>query len=142
MQNNLLIILAIFFIIICITSGMIINIKGEKQEILNQNKEYEKYINKNIYGTDLATLIGKAINENNKNNIPKDENGYYIENEQNSIKIYLNMKTVENTYTMEEIYKGEIINFVKNFNIIQFRCTNITYHKKTGKIAKLIFQEL
>ena len=127
MQNNLLIILAIFFIIICITSGMIINIKGE---------------NKNIYGTDLATLIGKAINENNKNNIPKDENGYYIENEQNSIKIYLNMKTVENTYTMEEIYKGEIINFVKNFNIIQFRCTNITYHKKTGKIAKLIFQEL
>lgn len=142
MKQTFLVILAIFFIIICLISAELINIQAEKKEIEKQNSEYEKYLNQKILGTDLATLISKVVDQNEKNNIPKDEKGYYIENSKNSIKIDLKMVTIEKTYPMEEIYKGEIAKFVQNFNLIDFKCTSIQYHKKTGKVSKLIFEEL
>ena len=51
------------------------------------------------------------------------------------------MITIDNTYPMEEIYNNEVSNFVKNFNSINFLCTDIEYHKKTGKISKILFEE-
>ena len=59
-----------------------------------------------------------------------------------SIKIDLKMITVEKTYPMELIYKNDVTNFVKNFNVILFKCTNIEYHKETGKVSKLIFEQI
>ncbi|MDO5555298.1 MAG: hypothetical protein Q4G09_01170 [Clostridia bacterium] len=142
MRNSLLIILAILFITICLTSILVINAQSNKNQILQENSRYEKYLNKQIIGTELATLISKVVDENEKNNIQKDENGYYINNNKNSIKIDLKMITVDKTYPMEEIYKNEITKFVQNFNLIEFKCTNIEYHNKTGKIAKLTFEEI
>lgn len=142
MDRTLLIILAIFFITICVVSGILINKNSEKQEIQKQNNMYEIYLNKEILGTDLATIISKVVNENEKNRIQKDENGYYIENDENSIKIDLKMITIDKTYQMEEIHSGKIVNFVKHFDSIKFKCTSIEYHKKTGKIKKLVFEEL
>jgi len=43
---------------------------------------------------------------------------------------------------MEEIYNNKITSFVQNFNFISFKCTRIEYHEKTGKISKLVFEEL
>lgn len=74
MKQQLLIILATFFIIICIVCTVLINIQTEKNSIKNENSELEKYINKEIIGTDLATLISKAIDKNEKNGIQKDKN--------------------------------------------------------------------
>lgn len=74
MKQQLLIILATFFIIICIVCTVLINIQTEKNSVKNENSEFEKYINKEIIGTDLATLISKAIDKNEKNGIQKDEN--------------------------------------------------------------------
>lgn len=142
MKNTLLLILAIFFIIICIISGLLININSEKEAIKKENAQYEKYLNKEILGTELATLISKVTDQNEKNDIKKDEKGYYINNNENSIKIDLKMTTVNRTYPMEEIYNNQIINFVQNFNLIKFKCTNIEYHNATGKISKLVFEEL
>ena len=142
MKQQILIILAIFFIIICVICGVLINIQSEKNIIKQENKEYEKYIDKEILGTDLATLIGKAVNTNEKNNISKDDNGYYIDNGKNSIKIDLKMTTLDKTYPMEEIYSKQITKFVQNFNLIKFKCTNIEYHEDTGKVSKLVFEEL
>lgn len=142
MKNTLLLILAIFFIIICIISGLLININSEKEAIKKENAQYEKYLNKEILGTELATLISKVTDQNEKNNIKKDEKGYYINNNENSIKIDLKMTTVDKTYPMEEIYNNQIINFVQNFNLIKFKCTNIEYHNTTGKVSKLVFEEL
>ena len=142
MKNTLLLILAIFFIIICIISGLLININSEKEAIKKENAQYEKYLNKEILGTELATLISKLTDQNEKNNIKKDEKGYYINNNENSIKIDLKMTTVDKTYPMEEIYNNQIINFVQNFNLIKFKCTNIEYHNATGKVSKLVFEEL
>lgn len=142
MKQSLLIILAIIFIVICIVSGAIINLRAENKEINKYNLEYEKYLNKEVLGTEIATLISKVIDQNERNNIQKDENGYYTNNNQNSIKIDLKMITIDKTYPMETIYNNQITNFVQNFNQIKFKCTKIEYHEQTGKISKLIFEEL
>jgi hypothetical protein len=141
-RNAILIVLAIFLIIICVTCGFLINLKAEKAQIKKENLEYEQYLNKEILGTELATLISKATDKNERNNVQKDTKGYYISNGENSIKIDLKMTTIDKTYPMEEIYKNKIAAFVKNFNIINFKCTNIEYHKETGKVSKMLFEEL
>ena len=33
------------------------------------NKEYEKYLDGQIYGADIATIINKAVNQNEKNGV-------------------------------------------------------------------------
>ena len=142
MKNTFLITLAIFFIIICITCTILINLRAEKSQIKKENMEYEKYLDKQILGTELATLISKVIDKNEKNNILKDGKGYYINNGQNSIKIDLKMNTIDKTYPMEEIYNNKITLFVENFNFINFKCINLEYHEKTGKVSKLVFEEL
>lgn len=142
MRNSILIILLIFFIVICLVSGFIINIQSEKKQIIQENRQYETFLDKEVLGTDLATLISKVIDQNEKNNIQKDEKGYYVENNQNSIKIDLKMTTIDKTYPMEQIYNNEIARFVQNFNFIKFKCTNIEYHEKTGRVSKLVFEEL
>lgn len=142
MKRTLFVVLAVIFIIICITCTFLINLKAEKTEIQKENIEYEEYLNKQILGTDLASLISKVVDKNQKNNIQKDEKGYYINNGENSIKIDLKMTTIDKTYPMEEIYNNKITSFVQNFNFISFECTSIEYHEKTGKVSKLVFEEL
>ena len=142
MKKSFFIASAIFFIIICIICTFLIDLRAEKSQIKKENMEYQIYLNKEIYGTDVASLINKAIDQNEKNNVQKNEKGYYINNEQNSVKIDLKMTTIDKTYAMEEIYQKDITKFVQNFNLIKFKCTSIEYHQKTGRISKLIFEEL
>jgi len=142
MKKTFFIVAAIIFIIVCITYTFLIELRAEKAQILKDNMQYEQYLNKQILGTELATLISKVVDLNQRNDVPKDEKGYYINNEQNSIRIDLKMTTIDKTYPMEEIYNNKITSFVQNFNFISFECTSIEYHKKTGRISKLVFEEL
>ena len=141
MKKSFLLILAIIFIIICIISLNLINLQNEQKRIKSKNEEYEKYLNKKILGTELASLISKVVDQNERNGVLKDENGNYISNEKNSIKIDLKMTTIDKTYPMESIYNSKMINFVQNFNTIQFMCTNIEYHKNSKLVSKLVFEE-
>lgn len=142
MKKAFLLITAIILIIIFCILGYILQKRSEINEINYYNKQYQIYLNKEVYGTEVATIINKAIEQNEENEISKDENGYYIENDTNSIKIELKMITIEKTYQMETIYNNKMENFIKNFNIILFKCTNIEYHKKTGKISKITFEQI
>lgn len=142
MKKTFFMLLLTFCVITFIICLNIINIRSEKNEIKKENMQYEKYLNKEILGTELATLINKVIDQNEKNDVQKDEKNYYIDNGENSIKIDLKMITIDKTYPMEEIYNKKIANFVQNFNLIEFKCINIEYHKNSGKVAKLIFEEL
>ena len=58
------------------------------------NGSYEKYVDKEILGIDLASLINQVVNENEKNDVQKNQNGYYIDNGIDSIKIDLKMITI------------------------------------------------
>lgn len=142
MKQSFLLILATIFIIICVVCIILINVQAEQKSIKQANSEFEKYLNKEVLGTEVATLISKVIDQNEKNSVLKNDKGYYIENDENSIKIDLKMTTINKTYPMEAIYNNGMISFVENFNLINFKCTSIEYHKKTGKISKLVFEEL
>lgn len=142
MKKTFLIICIPIAIIIFSICGLLITKNTTNRIIKTKNSEYEYYLGRTVYGTDVTTLINKAINENEQNNIQKDERNYYIENNENSIKIELKMILTGKTYPMEEIYNNDITRFVQNFNLIQFKCTSIEYHKNTGKVKKLVFEEV
>lgn len=142
MEKSFFILTAIILIVTFMALGFILQKRSNQDEIKAYNKNYEYYLNKNVYGTEVATLINKVVESNERNNVPKDDNGYYIDNNTNSIKIDIKMITIEKTYPMELIHNSNIENFVKNFNVILFKCTNIEYHKQTGKVSKLVFEQI
>ena len=142
MKKTLLVLIILFFTTASSSYLLLTNIQNEKRNTENENSIYEEYAKKEIYGLDLATLINKAVDKNEKNKIAKDEKNYYIENDTNSLKIEIKMHTVDKTYAMEEIYNNNITEFVKYFNLEEFRCIDIKYHKATGKVAKMVFEEI
>lgn len=140
MKKNIIIIslILIIIIIICLV-GINVNSKTNKG-IKQQNKQYEDYLENEIYGTDVVTLINKAISNNEANQVSKNEKGFYISNQQSSIMVELVMiideeKGETKTYKMEAISKVGITDFIKNFNTARFKCTKKEYHNATGKIA-------
>lgn len=142
MNKSLLILLSLILIIIFSICGFLVTKNTTLRQTKKENSMYEYYLGKTILGTDVTSLMNKAIDQNEQNNIPKNEKGYYIENNENSIKIELEMITIEKTYPMEEFYKNDMTNFVENFNTIKFECTSIEYHEETGKISKIKFKQL
>lgn len=142
MKKLLIILIILFLIIVFSIYALKINKESEARSLKKYNLEYEEYLNETIYGTDLATLINKAVNLNENNKIEKDENNYYIENEENSLKIEVKMTITKKTYPMEEIYNKDTAEFVKYFNTEKFKCTSIKYHKKTEKVSRLIFEQI
>ncbi len=139
MKKNVLIICIILLIMIIIAVTFL-SINAKRLTVVKQlNQEYEKYMNKEIYGTDVITIINKAIDNNQSNNVITDESGRYISNDQNSIIVELVMITNEEkqqttTYRMETISKVGVSEFIANFNTAKFKISKIEYHKQTGKI--------
>lgn len=142
MKKLLFILLTLFVMIIFSIYVLFMNKEAQSNTLKNYNSEYEAYLNNEIYGTELATLINKVTNINETNKIPKDKKNHYIENEENSIKIEIVMLLTEKTYPMEEIYNTDTAEFVKYFNLEKFKCTKIEYHNKTGKIKKMLFEQI
>ena len=139
MKKAVIIVSVILLILIIICFMGVSANKTNMQAIKKENKSYEQYQNKEIYGTDVVSLINKAFNENKNNNIELDENEKYIQNETNSINIEVVLITNEEklettTYSMETIQKVGISEFISNFNTAKFRITKLEYHKKTGRI--------
>lgn len=143
MKKTLTCLIIIFVVAIIIITTYISqnNIKLAKIKEINQN--YEIYLNKEVFGTDVITVINRAINDNEKNNIKKDNNGFFIENDTNSIKVELVMISEDNkqTYQMETLQKVGLSGFIKNFNLINFKCSKIEYHNKTNLISKIVFEQ-
>lgn len=147
MKKQFIFLIVIVLVIVIIISVNILQKRKEEMTLQSFNAEYEQYLNKEIYGIDIATLINKAIDNNKKNNVEKDEKGFYIDNEQDSILIDIVMITNEEkqettTYKMETIEKVGILAFLSNFNLTTFKGSNVEYHEQTGKISKITFEQL
>lgn len=134
------------FILLSIVLVIIICIYMNYRELLSKqtdakqfNQAFEFYNKESIYGTDVTTVINKAIDNNEKFNIPKDENGVYKADDKNSIKIYVYMLINETTYPMESFINLGLNEFTRNFGEIRFECTDVKYHQSTGKIAEMTF---
>lgn len=130
-------------LILIISVSLIENSKN-LSNIKAYNKQYEEYYQKTVYGTDVMTLINRATDQNLRNEIEKDEKGYFIENDINSIKLEIKLLSEEKllTYQMETLMNVGLEGFVKNFNLIKFKCTQIEYHNSTKKIKKIVFEQI
>ena len=138
--------IALFFLIIIVIvvgiSYMYLNYKANYYQAKKANMEFESYYNQEIMGTDLTTIINKAVDNNQNNNVQKDEKGKYINNDNNSINIDIKMLDVDETYSMETFFNGGMEKFVEHYGIIQFKCTKIEYHKETNKVKYMLFEQI
>ena len=135
---------AILVLIFCIVVLAIVvnfnNYQKNQRQIDNFNREFEEYNKEDVPGVDITTLINKAISNNEKYGVQKDENGLYINDGKNSIQIYIPRIINGQTYPMENINKLGMDSFTSYFGVIKFKCTNISYHEETSKIASMTFE--
>lgn len=143
-MKKIIIILIIIAIIIIAPLMMLINkYKAERNEVKKFNSQFEQYNNQKIYGTTIGSLINYAINNNKNYNIEKDENGTYIDDNKYCIRVEIKMPSVEENdkiinYSMETISYLGTERFVINFNLLEFKCEEITYNSY-GRVSKLVF---
>lgn len=144
-MKKILICLIIVLVTITIVVSMWISSNNTKlAKIKENNQKYEIYLDKEVFGTDVTTVINRAIDDNERREIPKDEKGFFIQNDTNSIKVELIMLNGDNkeTYQMETLNKVGLSGFIKNFNLINFKCSKIEYHDKTKLISKIVFEQI
>ena len=148
MKRNLIILISVLLIVCVFVVYFVINYRNMQIDAQANNKEYITYKDKTIVGTTLVSLINKTVDNNEKNNIEKDEKNTYIENDKNSVKIYIYFldlekedKYIETPYTMEQIYNNDTDNFIKLYGTSNFYCSNIDYHEKTGNVKSLTFEQ-
>lgn len=141
-MKKLAIFFAIIIIIICGISYIYLNYKAEYNISKKANLEFEKYLNEEVYGADLATIINRAVDNNQQNEVERNNKGIYINNDKNSISIEIRMIDNNSIYQMETIYNGGIQNFVNYYGNIKFKCTEIKYHNSTNKVKYLLFEQI
>ncbi len=142
MKKNIILLSIVVVIIVAVVSFNYINYTKQHNEILKYNLEYENNYQKEIYGIDLTTIINKVINNNEKNNVEIGQDKKYINNETNSINIEIKIIDTDEIYSMETLYNGGMEQFVQYYGNIQFKCTKIEYHKKTGRVSYLYFEQI
>lgn len=141
-MKKIIILLSVVIIIIAVVAFNYMSYQKEHNNTLKYNLQFEENYQKEIYGIDLTTIINKVINNNEKNNVEIGQDKKYINNETNSINIDIKMTDTDKIYSMETIYNGGVEQFVQHYGNIQFKCTNIEYHKKTGKVSYLYFEQI
>lgn len=142
MKKNLFVILGIFIIIVAILSYLYYNYAKISIIAQQKNKEYETYTENDILGSSLMTLINKAMDQNEKNEIVKDSKKLYKENEENSIRIEVKFSESDKTFPMESILSLGSEQFIKNYNSMSFKCTKKEYHEKTKYIKYMLFEQI
>ena len=115
MKQKLIIIVLIFLFIILLLTYTIYHQQMINQEASKNNKEIEKYTKNEITGTDLITVINKAIDKNEYNGVSKDNSSKYISNDTNSIKVEVKFLEKEENVSMESIYNLGIEEFIKYY---------------------------
>ena len=136
---------AIFFIIIiliiCAIFAMYKSYKANYNISKKSNLSFEKYLNEEVYGSELATVINRAIDRNEKNEVEKNNKGIYQNNDTNSINIEIKMLDDDTIYQMETFYRGGIQNFINYYSNIKFKCVDIKYHSSTNQVKYMLFEQ-
>ena len=142
MKKIIICILSIFLIIICIVVYGVYQKNENTAQIGVDNKTYESYENKEVLGTDIISIINKATDSNKKNDRKIGEDGNYIDNGKNSIRIEIKFLELDKVITMERINNVGIEKFWSNYGALSFKCTKIEYHEKTHRVKYMYFEEV
>ncbi len=136
--------IVVIFVIIIAILGSICYIYSQKK--ITENKKianYDKYktmLNKEFAGTDVASLINESIDKNKSNNV-EDNNGLYIDNNENTFIIEIKFLDADSLIRGEKIYLNGVQRFVDLYGTAKFKCTKVEFHKKTHEIKYLCFEE-
>ena len=142
MKNKVLIIIVVCALILLISVYAVYTYRKNALEVQKITRQYEEYISKKIPASELISLINKTIDYNEQNNIQKNNDGEYIENDENSIKIHIKFKYEDDykTIEMEQISMGGTESFMKAYSEAYFECTNLQKHNN-NRIKELTFIE-
>ena len=143
MKRTIIFIISIVIIICVIAVSKFYELRDSKLQIDEFNLKYEKYLDKEITGREVTTIINQAIDDNEENYIQKDKKGKYIQDDQKSIDIEIKITEFkeEQIYEMETLYNGGMDEFVKYYGEINFKCTNIGYNSK-GRVKYMLFEQI
>ena len=140
MKKSLLFLITIIFIVaICVITSYN-KLKSEKLNIAKFNLKYEEYNRDNVDGLDIVTLINRATSNNEYYKINKNAENIYILDNEYSIEIYIVFDGT--TYSMEKLNNSGLNEFIRYFADVNFKCIDVKYHKKTGRIASLTFEAI
>lgn len=142
MKNTIIIICVIAMCILISITYAYSMYRSDMNRIHEFNNEFSKYVDYEFSGTELATIINLAIDNNEKYKISKDSTGKYLDDDMYSVRIDVYMTDTEKTYSMETLNSGEISNLVNNYSNVQFKCTKVEYHKKSKRISYLYIEQI
>ena len=135
------------FIVICISFLVVIAgfymmlLDFQKSEKVSRefNLRYEQLRDKTIYGSEIATIINQAIENNEKYNIKKNSKGTYINDNKYSLQVFVQLENEGEYFSMEKINNFKISEFIRNFSLEDFKCTKILYHDTTKRVSQIYF---
>lgn len=140
-MKKIAVFLLIIIAIVSTVSYLYLNYKAEYNISQKENAKIDVYIEKEIQGIDLTTIINQVIDQNEKNEIEKDQEGNYIDNEKNSINIDIQFIDSDVIYNIEKIYNAGVDTFLSYYRNITFKCVDVQYHK-TGHIKYIKFEQI
>lgn len=141
-MKKIIIFLFIVIAIVATISYVYLDYVAKYNQAQKENIRFEVHKDDEIEGTELTTLINKAMNSNIQNDIPKDEKGKYIDNGNNSINIDIKFTDKDVIYNMEKIYNAGMNNFLSYYRYVKFKCNEIQYHNTTGMIKYIQFEQI
>ena len=143
MKKTLITILVIVAIIVTLLLIKYIKYKEKVTQIKEYNIQFEQYLDKELYGTEIATIINKAVDINEQNVIKKNQNGRYIQNNIDSINIEVKINDLEEekVYNMETLYNGGMQQFVQYYNNIKFKSSKVEYNSEK-KVCYILFEQI
>ena len=134
MKRTIIFIISIVLIICAILLSKYYSYKEKYNLIQEFNLKYEKYLDKEIEGIDIATIINQAVDDNEKNKYTKD-------NEEINVEIKITEFQDEKIFTMATLYSGGMSEFVKYYGQIPFKCVQTEYGLN-GKIKYMLFEQI
>ncbi len=143
MKKTIIFIILIVIVAVVVLLAKYYQYKDQKSKIETFNLQYEKYLDQEITGTEIATVINKAVDDNEKAEIEKDEYGKYIQNDINSVNIEVKIIDLEEEtiFPMETLYSGGMMQFVQYYSSILFKCTEIKYNS-AGLVSYMMFEQI
>lgn len=141
-MKKFVIFLIVILAIISYITYLYLNYKADIKSAQFDNMKYEKYLDKEVNANTVASVINRAVDNNIREQVPKDSKGIYIDNQKSSINVQIKFLDNDKTYDMETLYNGGMDNFIKYYSQIDFKCTRIDYHKDTSKVKYMLFEQI
>ena len=100
-MKKIFVFLIVILVIVSVIGFKYISYKNEYNIIQKENAEFDEYKDKEVFGLTVGTIINKAVDKNTKNKIEKDDNGNFIQNDKNSIKVEVHMIESDKEYELQ-----------------------------------------